>query len=131
MVFFYGLQKYLAALFLIMLCASASFAETNDLGLFSALTADSNDDSPKNISVELNNDCFTYHFIKFAHVSTAVEHNDLPVRSLIECLEEIPSLTLHKDGNNPIWSLAPLLSKYSLNPIDDIKNIQVLLQYRF
>jgi len=130
-VFFIGLKKYLVALFLIMICASASLAAANDPGLFSALTMHPTNDSPKYISVAINSDCFAGYFTKFTRVSTALEHMDMPISSVSECFEETSTITLHKDGDKIIWSLAPSLSKYSLNPIDDIRNIQVLLRYRF
>ena len=127
---FVGLQKYSAALFLIMICASASFAAADDLGLFSALTMHPTD-SLNNISVEINSDCFAGYFTKFTSASAAPEHKDTPISSVSECFEEAASITLHKDGDKIIWSLVPSLSRYSLDPIDDLKNIQVLLRYRF
>ncbi len=131
MSFFSGLQKYITALFLVMIYASASCAATNDLDLFSAPMAYPKDDSSNNISVEINSDCFAGYFTNSTDVNTAPEHKDMPVSSVSECLEEAVSIALRKDGTTIIWSLVPVLSTYSLNPIDDIKNIQVLLQYRF
>ncbi len=46
-------------------------------------------------------------------------------------LEETASIPLHKHGSTTIWSLAPEPGKLSLNPIDMIKNIHLVLQYRF
>ncbi len=131
MVLFIGLRKYLAALFFIIIYASASLAATNELGLYSALTMHPANDSPKNISVEINGDGFAGYFTKFASLSAALEHKDMPVSSVNESFEETAAISLHKDGDKTIWSLIPSLSRYSLNPIDDIKNIQVLLQYKF
>ncbi len=131
MSFLTGLQKCLAALFLVMIYASVSFAATNDLDLFSALTADTKDDSPKNISVEINTGCFAGYFTKITNTDTALEHRNMPISPESDCFEEAASIALHKHGSSIIWSLVPLLSKYSLNPIDDIRNMQVLLQYRF
>jgi hypothetical protein len=63
-------------------------------------------------------------------VITGVERKDSSVGSMNECFEEIAAISLHKDGDKIIWSLAPSsLSKLSLNPIDDSKKLQVLLQY--
>ncbi len=131
MSFFSGLQKYVAALFLVMIYASASFAATNGLDLFPFLTADPKDDSSNNISIEINNDCFAGYFTNSTKVNTTPEYRDMPVGSVSECLEEAASIALRKDGTTIIWSLVPVLTTYSLNPIDDIKNIQVLLQYKF
>jgi hypothetical protein len=124
-------KKYLVALFLIMIYASASLAAANDPGLFSAMTMHPTNDSPKNISVEINSDCFAGYFTKFTSLSTDLEHMDMPISWVSECFEETSTITLHKDGDKIIWGLAPSLSRYSLNPIDDIRNIQVLLRYRF
>ncbi len=128
---FIGLQKYLAALFLILIYASASLAAANDQGLLSALTMHPTNDSLKNISAEINSDCFAGYFTEFTRESAALEHKDMPVSSASECFEETASIALHKDGDKIIWSLVPSLSRYSLDPIDDLKNIQVLLRYRF
>ncbi len=131
MSFFSGLQKLLAALFLVMISASVSFAATNGLDLFPSLTADPKGDSSNNVSVEINSDCFTGYFTNSTKVNTSPEYRDMPVSSASECLEDAASIALRKDGTVIIWSLVPVLSIYSLNPIDDIKNIQVLLQYKF
>ncbi len=58
------------------------------------------------------------------------ERKDIPA-TRYECLDETPAIALHKHGDDTIWSLAPSLSKVSLNPIDDIKNLQVLFHFRF
>lgn len=127
---FSGFQKYLAALFFIMICASASLAAADDLGLFSTLTMHPND-SPKNTSAEINSDGFAGYSTKLASVSAALENKDMPVSSVNECFEETAAITLHKDGDKTTWSLIPSLSRYSFDPLDDLKNIQVLLRYKF
>ena len=60
-----------------------------------------------------------------------MEGKDLAFGSMNECFEETAVITLRKEGDEIMWGLAPSLGKFSLNPIDDIKNLQVLLQYRF
>ncbi len=126
-VFFSGLQKKLAAAFFMVICASASFAAANDLELFAA----PKDNVLRSNSGEVNGGCFTGYVIKFTVVSTAPDSKDMFVSPVGGCVEDAVSITLHKDGNTTIWSLAPVLSEYSLNPIEDIKNLQVLLLYRF
>jgi len=79
----------------------------------------------------MNRDCFTGYFTNVSSVIIALERKDMSVGSMNECFEETAAITLHKDGDKIIWSLAPSLAMFSLNPIDDIKNLQVLLQYRF
>jgi hypothetical protein len=129
-----GLNKYFAALFFVMICASASPAAANSISLSShaiAQTMYPTHDTTNNISVGINSDCFAGYFTEFSSMSTTFEHRDMPVGSVSECLEEAVAITLHKDGDTIIWGLAPSLSKVSFNLVDDIKNLQVLLRYRF
>ncbi len=114
-----------------MIYASVSFAASNDPDLFSALTMHSTNEPPQNISAEINSECFAGYFSKFTSVSNALEHMNMLISSVSECSQDTSTITLHKDGDKIIWSLAPSLNRYSLNPIDDIKNIQVLLRYKF
>ena len=107
---FFGFKKYLVILFLIMIYASSP-AGANDLGLSSDLPM-----PPTN---------------KFTSESADLEHRDALISSVSESFEETVAITLHKRGDQIIWSLAPLPTTLTLNPIDDIRNIQVLLRYRF
>lgn len=134
MVLFNGVRKYLAAFFLVMFYASASPAAMNDLSLSSdtiAQTMHATNESPIKASIGINSECFTGYFTNFSSVIIALEHKAMPVGSMNACFEETAAITLHKGGDKIIWSLAPSLGRFSLNPIDDIKNLQVLLQYRF
>ncbi len=56
---------------------------------------------------------------------------DMLFGSMNECFEDTAGIAPSKSDDKIMWSLAPLLGKLSLNPMDDINNIQVLLQYRF
>ena len=116
-----------------MICASASLAAANEPGMSNtaAQTMHPTIDSLQNISVGINSDCFAGYFTKFKSVSAAPERKDMPIVPASESLEEAAAITLHKDGDKGIWSLAPALGKYSFNLLDDIKNFQVLLRYRF
>ncbi len=105
-----GLYKYLSAFFFIMLC-SASLAGAN------------NRDSSLELPMLPANE--------FIVQDTANGHQDAPAGSLGESLEDIAAIPLHKHDDQIVWSLAPSLSKVSLNPIDDIRNMQVLLRFRF
>ena len=133
MALFIGQKKYLVASFFVMICASASLAAANDPGMSNsaAQTMHPTIDSLQNISVGINSDCVTGYFTKFRGVSAALERRDMPIVPTSESLEEAAAITLHKDGDKGIWSLAPSLCKYSFNLLDDIKNFQVLLRYRF
>jgi hypothetical protein len=79
----------------------------------------------------IDNKFFTGYFTNFRSVITGVERKDISVSSMDECLEDIASISLHKDGGKTIWSVTPSLLRISLNPIEDIKNLQVLLRYKF
>src|SRR5574337_1132212 len=133
-VLFRCLRKYLAAFFLVIFYASASFAAAIDLSLPSdtiAQTIHPTNESPKKISVEINSEFFTGYSTNLKSVIAAQERKDMPVESMNECFEETPAISLHKDGDKIIWGLAPSFQRFSLNPIDDIKNLQLLLLYRF
>ena len=127
-------SKISSGVLLVMLYASASLAVTNDLSLSSDTIAQAihpTNGSPIKTPVRINSECFTGYSTNFSNVIIALEHEDMPVGSMNECFEETAAITLHKDGDRIIWSLAPSLARFSLNPIDTIKNLQVLLQYRF
>jgi hypothetical protein len=55
----------------------------------------------------------------------------MPVGSVEKSLEESIAIPLQKDGDKIIWSLGPTLRTITLNPIEDINNLQVVLKYRF
>jgi hypothetical protein len=109
-VLFIGFKKYLVVLFFIMIYASSP-AGAHDLGLSSDLPM-----HPTN---------------EFTSKSADLENQDAHISSVSESLEETVAITLHKRGDQIIWSLAPLPTTITLNPIDDIRNIQVLLRFRF
>ena len=128
MVLFNGPRKYLAAFFLVMFYASASLATTNNLSLWS----DTVDQTIHPIiKTSGNSECFTGYFTNFRNVPIVLEREDMPAGSLNECFGETSAITLHKGGDKIVWSLVPSLDRLSLNPIDNIKNLQVLWQYRF
>ncbi len=127
MALFNGLRKYLAAFFLVMFYASASLATTNNLSLWS----DTVDTIQPAIKTSDNSECFTGYFTNFRNVPIVLEREDMPAGSLNECFGETSAITLHKGSDKIVWSLIPSLDRLSLNPIDNIKNLQVLWQYRF
>lgn len=128
MVLFNGLRRCLAAFFLVMFCASASLATTNDPSLWSD-TVDKT--IHPTIKTSGNSECFTGYFTSFRNMPIVLEREDMPAGSLNECFGETSAITLHKGGDKTVWSLVPSLDRLSLNPIDNIKNLQVLWQYRF
>jgi hypothetical protein len=131
MVIFKGLQIYLATFYLVLFFASASLA-ANGPGLPSdtiAQTMHPKNELSINTSVGIDNDYFTGYFTNSRSAIIDLERRRMPVGSTNESFEETPALALQKDGDKIIWSLAPLLSKLSIDPVDNNKKLQVLLQY--
>jgi hypothetical protein len=127
-------SKISSSVFLVIFCASASLAASNDLSLLSDTIPKKihqTNESPIKTSRGINSECFIGYSINFNGVINATERKDMPVGSMNECFEDTAAITLHKDGDQIIWSLAPSLDWFSLNPIDNIKNIHVQLRYRF
>jgi hypothetical protein len=134
MVLFKGLLKYSATIFLVIFCAFASLAAANDLSLQSdanAQTMHPENEPPLQTSGGFTSESFTEYAKNIRIMITAPEHPNMPVGSVNESLEESVAITLHKDGDKIIWSLGPSLRRFSLNPIDNINNLQVLLKYKF
>ncbi len=126
-----SLKKLLIVVFLIAICASTSIAVANSLGLFSAQKMNPTNALSNNASMGINNDFFTGDFAKFTSTSSALEYKDFSDSPVSQYLQDITTISLHKDHDKIIWGLAPSLSTYSLNPLDDIKNVQILLRYKF
>lgn len=122
------MRNLFVALFLVMICTS-SLAAAPDLGLSTNMNP--TNDSPNNITVGISSDYFSGYFTKIRNPNAALELKDMPLSTEVECSEDTTSIILHKDGDKIIWSLAPSLSRYSFNLLDDIKNFQVRLQCRF
>jgi hypothetical protein len=86
---------------------------------------------PVQTAYGFNSESYTEYFSNFRIMTTAPEHPDMPVGSVEESLEESVAIPLQKDGDKIIWSLGPTLRTITLNPIEDINNLQVVLKYRF
>jgi hypothetical protein len=128
-----GFRKIIAAFYLVIFYASASLAAANGMSLPSDTIAQAMhpvNESPIT-SAGIDSKFFTEYFTSFGSVITGVERKDSSVGSVNEYVEEITAISLHKDGDMIIWSVVPSLLKISLNPIEDFKNLQVLLRYRF
>jgi hypothetical protein len=128
-----SLRKIIAAFYLVIFYASASLAAVNGMSLPSDTVAQTMHptNEPPITTVGIDSTFFMGHFTSFRSVIAGVERKDSSVGSMNESFEEIVAISLHKDGDKIIWSVAPSLLKISLNPIEDIKNLQVLLRYRF
>jgi hypothetical protein len=130
---FKGLRKIIAVFYLFIFYASASLAAANGMSLPSdpiAQTMHPTNESPIT-SVGIDSKFFTESFTGFRSVIAGVERKDSSAGSTNERFEEIAAISLHKDGDKIIWSVAPSLLRISLNPIENIKNLQVVLRYRF
>ncbi len=133
MALFNGLQKYLTVFFLLIFSAPVSFAAASNLGFESDTTSqmmNSTNELPEIKSEGINVVCFSAYATNFRSVVSALDRRDTS-GSMNGCFVETATIPLHKDDNKVIWSLTPSLSTSSLNPIDDIKNLQVMLKYRF
>jgi hypothetical protein len=131
---FNGLQNYLAVFILAIFCASASFAAANDLNLQSdtiTQTMHPTNESPIETSAGIKIDGFTGDYNNYRSEIIAFERTDKSIGSIKEYIEETCSIALRKHADKIIWSLAPSLDRFSFNPIDDIKNLQIVLKYRF
>lgn len=134
MLLFNKLQNYLTGFILVIFCASASFAAANDLNMQSdtiAQTMHPTNESPIETSAGIKIDGFTGDFNNYRSEIIALERTDMPVGSIKEYIEETCSIALRKHADKVIWSIAPSLDRLSFNPIDDIKNLQIVLRYRF
>jgi hypothetical protein len=128
------LRKYLAAFLLVMLYASASLASAGDVSLHSDTidqTMQPTNDPSIETAVGINSDFFIGCFANIRSEINVLERKDMPVGSMNESFEQATAITLRKDGDKIIWSLAPSLDKFSLNPMEDIKNLQLVLKFRF
>jgi len=117
-----------------MFYASASLAAADDVSLQSdavAQTMHPTNEPTVETAVGINSDCFIGCFANVRSEIAILDRKNMPVGSMNESLEQATAITLHKDGDKITWSLAPSLERFSLNPIDDIKNLQVVLKYRF
>jgi len=128
------LQNYFAAFILAICYASASFAAANDLNLQTGTisqTIHTTNETPIVASAGLNIDGLAGDFKSYKSEFIVSEHKDMNTGSIKEYIEKTCSIALRKDGDKIIWSLAPSLDRFSLHPIDDIKNLQAVLKYNF
>ncbi len=112
----------------------ASFAVADDVSSQFDTTAQAmhpTNEQQKESFVGINSDCFIGCAGSIKSNILVLERMDMPAVSMNKSFEQAVSITLGKDGDEIIWSLAPSLDKLSLHPIDDIKNLQVMLKYRF
>ncbi len=112
MISFSGLYKYCAAFVFILLFASSS-ALANDR------------DVPSYPPVHPANEFIV------EDAPGGQRHEDLHISLPGESLEDAAAIPLRTRDDQIILSLAPSLENLSLNPIDDIKNVQIFLRYRF
>ncbi len=128
-----GLRKYSAAFYLVMLLASASLASANGLGPYDSNAQAINPTNESSIKTCLGtkSECFTEYNMSSRNPITDMEGINRPAGSMIDFLKETTTITLHKDGEKTLLSIAPSVSKFSLNPIENVKRLQVMLRYTF
>ena len=137
MVSFNGLQKSLVVFFLVTFSACASLAAGNDFSIgpdTPSQAVKQTRESSGTTSAGVNNLCLSAYGTNFGNTATSLERT-VSAASVNECFEDTAPtplhISLHKDEGKVIWSLAPSFSRLSINPIDDIRNLQVVLKYRF
>ncbi len=83
----------------------------------------------------INNPYSTGDVTDFRSAITAPSRGDTSLGPAIEYLKDYFRGTAndarHKEGEESRWSLSPSPGRLSLNPLTDIKNMVMLLQYRF
>ncbi len=137
MVLFNGLRKYLVVFLLVTFSAAASLAAENDFSLESNTPSQAINQTSESssASMRVNNLCLSSYVTNFGTAVTNVGRRGT-ADSMYECFEDATPTTplhipLHKDDGQVIWSLTPTFSRVTFNPIDDIRNLQVVLKYRF
>jgi len=79
-----------------------------------------------------NDSCFTGYFTSLSSLfSNLDKKNNLFSVSADECFEDKAAITVGKNGDKITWSFVPLFDASGFNPIDAIKNFQVMWQYKF
>jgi len=128
------LRKYSVAFYLFIILASASLASANGLGLpYDQNAQEMNPANETSIKtcLGIGNECFTGYSTNFKTAIIDTEPGNTAAGPVSELFKQTAAITLHKGVNNTMWSLAPSISKYSLNPMEDVKRLQVMLQYSF
>ena len=128
---FPGFLRFFTAVILILTYAAFARAATDNGSLSSAPIMNPTGASSKNITMEINSDWFAGDLTKLTSASFTSERRNVPLIDVREYFENLAAVSLLKDRDNAVWSLAPSFGKYSINPLNDLKNVQVLLQYRF
>ncbi len=126
-------RNYLATFFFVIFYTS-SFAAATELNMQSdniSQTMHSTNDSQIYLSPGYNIYGIIGDFKNYKSEATALEGKDVPIGSIKDFIEKVAFIALLKDGDKVIWSLAPVLNRFTLHPRDDIKNLQVVLRYRF
>ncbi len=131
-------QKYCIVLFLVICCSSVAAAATKQVdqltdSFFPTTQPTHNPTTAAGISI--NDEYFRGFVTDFRSAITAPSRGDMSVGSVKEYLKDYfrgkATVELNKDGEESRWSLAPSLGKLSLNPLTNIKNMVMLLQYKF
>ena len=82
-----------------------------------------------------NDEYFKEYDIDWKRELAAPTQNHLPVGSLVQYLNVYlrgqSSGSIYKSGEESKWSIEPSLVRLSLNPLTDIRNLMLTIQYRF
>jgi hypothetical protein len=133
-------KEYLTMFYIVIFFTAAPCAAGNNINLMSnetntpmnSLSGNFNkvDDSPS--SLFTYDSCFTGYFTSLSSLfgNLTKKNNSFSV-SADECFGDNAAITIGKYGDNVTWSFVPLFDASGFNPVDAIKNFQVMWQYRF
>jgi len=82
-------------------------------------------------TIGIESDNLTGYFENRKNAFIALPTSDLPGDSANDLIRDKTAITLHKNGDEVIWSCSPSFSRLGLNPIDNLKNLTIMFQYKF
>ena len=129
-----NLCSYSIVIYFVLFHSIAAFGVTNEVVLPDDAAAQVREASvpvTQETFADIGIDSIKGYYMPSPGVITVSEHHDVTVGPASAMLKEKTAIILHKDGTEIRWSLAPMLSKLSLNPIENIKNLEWMLEYRF
>ena len=133
--------EYLAIFYIIIIFFTAAPCTAEDISnLMSYNTNTPMDTLSSNLtnmndshsSLFTNDSCFIGYFTSLGSIFGSLDKkNNLLSVSADECFSDKAAITVGKYGDNMTWSFVPLFDASGFNPVDVIKNFQVMWQYKF
>ena len=133
-------KEYLAIFYIVIFFTAAPCSAGDSIDLISnetttpknSLSSDFNEMNDSTSSLFSNDFCFTGYFTSLGSLfgNLSKKNNSFSV-SADECFGDNAGITVSTYGDNMKWSFVPLFNASGFNPIDAIKNFQIMWQYRF